>query len=294
MRKIIYIFIAAMCSTAIFTSCEETDLPSPDKSVIKVENGIENQFDVFLRKEFVSQYNVELLYKLPDIESDLNYYVVPSDYEKSIKMANLINYYFFEPFKEVGSLEFIKKTTPKMFVLVGSGAYNNNGTVLLGTAEGGLKVVLYDINNIDVTDIERLNDRYFRTVYHEFGHILHQNKPYTRDFEKITGTTYVQDEWNTIWDAGESLEAGYISDYASNQPNDDFVELIAHYLTKSSTEWSDIITAAGDEGGPIITQKLTIVKNYLKESWNIDMDDLRDNILVRQQNLNNLDLDNIN
>ncbi|MDO6743371.1 putative zinc-binding metallopeptidase [Tenacibaculum soleae] len=295
MKKIKYIILICIISMIAFSNCQESDVPDPSKSVIKVDNENQNQFDIFLKREFVAPYNVELLYKLPDIETNLNNYVVPSDYNQSIKMANLIKYLAFEPYTKVVSQEFMQKYFPKMIVLVGSGAYNNNGTVILGTAEGGLKITLYDINNMDVTDIDNLNDRYFRTIYHEFSHILHQNIPYTRDFNQITSADYVQDEWNRYWPSNgvTSLEKGFISDYASKSPDEDFVELIAHYMTKPQSEWDTIITNAG-AGGAIITQKITIVKSYLQSSWSIDLDALRDEVLLRQNNLDSQDLDNIN
>jgi substrate import-associated zinc metallohydrolase lipoprotein len=278
-----------------FSNCQETDIPDSSKSIIKVDNTTQNQFDIFLKREFVAPYNVELLYKLPDIETNLNDYVVPSDYSQSIKMANLIKYLALEPYTKIVSKEFMQKYFPKMIVLVGSGAYNNNGTVILGTAEGGLKITLFDINSMDVTNIDQLNDRYFRTIYHEFSHILHQNIPYTTDFNQISSTDYVQDEWNEFWPSNgvTSLQKGFISDYASKSPDEDFVELIAFYMTKTQAEWDAIVASAGTGTG-IITQKIAIVKSYLEASWNIDIDALRDEVLLRQNNLGSQNLDNIN
>ena len=295
MKNIKYLLFTLLL-TITFNSCQESDLPSAEKSVINSENGIENQFDIFLRREFVTPYNIDVLYKLADIETDLNNYVVPSSYSQSIRMANLMRYLALEPFSKVVSKEFLQNYFPKQVVFVGSGAYRNNGTVLLGTAEGGLKIALYDINNLDVTDLERLNARYFRTIYHEFAHILHQNIPYTQDFVVLSATDYVQDEWNTFWPSGgvTSLEKGFISDYASNDPNEDFVELFAFYISKTPAEWDALISGAGISGGAIITQKVGIVKSYMKSSWNLDMDTLRDEILMRQSNLSSQDLDNIN
>lgn len=50
--------------------------------------------------------------------------------------------------------------------------------MVLGTAEGGMKITLYNVNDInpDQIDINLLNDYYFQTMHHEFAHILHQTK----------------------------------------------------------------------------------------------------------------------
>ncbi len=181
-----------------------------------------------------------------------------------------------------------------MLVFVGSFGYNSNGTILLGTAEGGLKVSLYGVNDLDETSPEQLNNYYFNTIHHEFAHVLHQNIPYTTDFNQIVGAGYISDEWSTTWGANESLEAGFISDYSSKSANEDFVELISHYVLASETDWEATITNAGDVGGPIINQKIAIVKAYIKSSWNIDLDELRAEIQNRYANLASQDLDNIN
>ena len=48
-----------------------------------------------------------------------------------------------------------------MIHLVGSPAYKNNGDMILGTAEGGLKITLYNVNNINVLNVADLNYYYF-------------------------------------------------------------------------------------------------------------------------------------
>lgn len=54
--------------------------------------------------------------------------------------------------------------------------------MVLGTAEGGMKITLYNVNDInpDKIDINLLNEYYFQTMHHEFAHILHQTKTMIR------------------------------------------------------------------------------------------------------------------
>ena len=293
MKKIIY--ISLLVAVTVCNSCAETDLPDEKTSVINSDESTKTPFDIFLEKEFVDPYNIRFLYKMPDIESDFDYALVPPNYKNAVRMANLVKYLCLDAFKAVAPKNFLKKFFPKQLMLVGSAAYRNNGTRVLGTAEGGLKITLYEITSLDITDINQLNDLYFRTIYHEFAHILHQNIDYSTDFDQITKTTYQGGLWSDHWtNTNPSNVAGYISNYASKEANEDFVELIAHYITNDENSWKAIITSAGSVGGPLISQKMEIVKNYMQTVWSINMDDLRDEILLRGENLNQQDLDNIN
>lgn len=77
-----------------------------------------------------------------------------------------------------GNPNFLRQYIPKTIHFIGSPAYEDNGTMVLGTAEGGMKITLYNVNDInpDQIDINLLNDYYFQTMHHEFAHILHQTK----------------------------------------------------------------------------------------------------------------------
>ena len=47
---------------------------------------------------------------------------------------------------------------------------------------------------------------------------------------------------------------------------------------------------AGSEGAALIQQKFTIVYNYMKETWGIDLNKLRTVVLRRQNDVLSLDL----
>ena len=165
--------------------------------------------------------------------------------------------------------------------------------MVLGTAEGGLKITLYMINSLQL-DPDYLNQYYFHTMHHEFAHILHQTKPYSSDFEMISGTDYVKDTWNDAFkDDADAQQHGFITPYAASEANEDFVELLSTYITNTPKFWSDMLKTAGKDGAAIIEQKFDIVYNYMKNTWGIDLNDLRDVILKRQGEIDQLDLDNL-
>ena len=46
--------------------------------------------------------------------------------------------------------------------------------------------------------------------------------------------------------------------------------------------------------GQLINAKLDIVRSYMQDAWNINIDDLRDAVLRRASELNTIDLDHLN
>jgi substrate import-associated zinc metallohydrolase lipoprotein len=89
---------------------------------------------------------------------------------------------WIETYNQVAEPDFIKKYCPKQFVLVGSANYNYDGSMTIGTAEGGRKVVLFVVNDFDAADNGNIK-QLIHTVQHEFGHILHQNIAYQPEFK---------------------------------------------------------------------------------------------------------------
>ena len=288
-----YIKYLAIAALAVFAaSCQEKPL-DPDSQILdsKVE---QNDFDRWLVTNYIEPYNIMFKYRMEKNESDFNYWLVPATYENSIKMAKLMKFLCLEPYDVVtGSREFIKSYYPKMIHLIGSGAYRNNGTFVLGTAEGGLKITMYFVNEMRL-DPAYLNEYYFKTMHHEFAHILNQTKPYSTDFNTISGSEYVTDTWSDAWkNDAEAQQNGFISQYASSEAGEDFVELLSIYVTNTEAYWNNIIKNAG-AGADIINAKFEIVYNYMLNSWNIDLNELRDEILARQGQIGTLDLETLN
>ncbi|MBO5808375.1 MAG: putative zinc-binding metallopeptidase [Bacteroidales bacterium] len=285
-------YLSVMLAALLLISCSEEKL-DPNSQIF--DSSVEqNEFDEWLVENYITPYNIEFKYRMEYIESDMNYYLVPAEYDKSIQIAKLMIHLCLQAYDDVtGSKEFIKTYFPKMIHIIGSPAYRNNGTMVLGTAEGGLKITLYMINSLQL-DPDYLNEYYFHTMHHEFAHILHQTKPYSSDFEMISGSQYVKDTWNSTFKSDEEAQQkGFITPYASSEANEDFVELLSTYITNTPKFWSDMLKTAGKEGSAIISQKFDIVYNYMKNTWGIDLDELQAVILKRQAEIDQLDLDTL-
>lgn len=285
MKKSIFYFL--FCLAALCCSCSEDEPGGAsifDPSTIK-----RNSFDQWLLENYIHAYNIELKYRLEDMETDQSYNLVPATLENSIKISKLIKHLWLDAYDEVAGVDFMRTYVPKVILLIGSSAIDAEAqTQVLGTAEGGLMVTLYMINELNPASIDSLNYYYFKTMHHEFAHILHQTKNYPKEFEKISTSDYSPTGWMNR-EEEETLALGFVSNYASSEPQEDFVEIIAVYLTGSEAEWQELLKKAGSTGAEIIQRKFNIVKNWLKNSWSIDIDRLRKVVERRSSEIGNLD-----
>lgn len=283
-KYLLYALLAVSTGTAL-VSCSEDDLNA--ESVITIDKKQVNDFDKWLTANFVNPYNLEFKYRYEYKETDANYYTIPAELNQAIEMAHLVKYLCLESYDEVAGIDFTRNYFPKMIFTIGEWEYRNNGTFILGTAESGKKILLTGVNYLDTykSSPAALNHFYFKTIHHEFTHILNQTKEYSAEFKLITGNSYVADSWSKEpFDVGY-LERGFISDYAQHSDTEDFAEMMSLYVTNSKEQWDEWMAEAGENGAPLLQAKLDIVKSYMKDSWGIDMDKLRDTILRRQADL---------
>ena len=205
---------------------------------------------------------------------------------------------------EVAGADFLKTYTPRVIQLSGSYKYDTNGQIVLGTAEQGMKVMFYGVNELDIDNVRvnstdpyeskgtkplDLNYWFFHTMHHEFCHILTQTKNYSTDFQTISAGGYHSTDWVNVKDKDAATE-GFVSGYASQEYNEDFAEIYAYYVTLSEEGWNKIIEQAGENGAKIINKKLDIVRSYFLNSWNIDLDTMRSVVLRRSNEVTSLDL----
>lgn len=286
----------------LFSACDKQD--KLNSTSVFVDSEIpKNALDNYLYNNYIKPYNVEILYRYVDKESNMAFRLVPAPYESSIRLSKLMLYAAMQPYDDVtGSKQFLKNNFPKLITFTGSVPVQTNGVIILGTAESGTKVSLYNLLELNETNGKSssfLNYWYFKTIHHEFQHILNQNKPYPSNFKEITGLGYVEDDWSstTTWpSAGAAIAAGFITTYASKADTEDFAELFSHYVTRSQADFDAMLNVANSTaaGRALIASKLAIVKSYMKSEWGVDMDQLRANILNRYANLASFDQTTLN
>ena len=308
MKRILYFSILAIAVT--LSSCKEK---LNDESIFPyVSETLDTksytfQLDSFVKRSYLLPYNVEFRYKMQDISSDMNYNLVPCSYEKAITVAVLAKYLWWDVYEaQTGSKAFLQKYGPKILCVIGSAGHNpSTGTIKLGVAEGGLKVTLHAINNLDPSNVAMLNEYYFKTMHHEFSHILHQTKNYPAEFRTISAGHYKPNGWEERSDE-EARSLGFTGNYGSSQEREDWVEMIANYIVMSDAEWEKILSDAskgwkqdddgqlhqlekdedGVDGVAVINQKLGMCRAWMQEAWNIDLDALRQEVQYRQTHMN--------
>ena len=291
MKKYIYsiaIVLAALCASSCLNDKIE------DESVIKDSTVEQNDFDRWLEANFLKPYNIEFKYRYALNESDMGFYTVPADVESSVIYAHLVKYLCIDTYDEVAGVAFTRSYFPKMFFLIGTWEYRNNGSIVLGTAEAGKKIMLAGVNELpDVFSYfegaeldDYLNQYYIKTIHHEFTHILNQTKAFSDAFKLITPATYVAD---ACFDTDDYWRGrGYISAYAQSEPREDFAELLSEYVTHNAAWWDKQMQDAHTEttnvresdpsaefGDVLIQSKIDIVRDYMQTSWGIDIDELR-------------------
>lgn len=270
------------------TSCSK-DEPNRDLHVIAPDQFAPSVFDQWLRVNYVDAYNIDFKYKMEDTEASPHYNLVPSSLENSMKMAKLVRHAWLGAYDEVAGINFMRLLSPRALLLIGSSGRNGDGSELLGTAEGGVRVTLYKVNALNINDPKFLNVYYFHTMHHEFGHILHQNKLWPVEYNDISrgeylASTYFQPDNNKL---SVYAPKGFVTAYSRKNSEEDFTEVTAAYITFTNQEWADIFKAAGDEGKAKLDMKIKIMKQYMLDAWNIDMDELRTVVNRRTEEVRN-------
>ena len=255
------VVIFTLLFSVALTSCRtEDDLTDSifDTTVPVVDpNKATAPFDQWLYDNFVLPYNVEVQYQFNFPASDLSFQLAPADYNRSQLLAHMIRYLFYDVYTKYAGENFMKQYGPRIFHFIGSTGYNaTSGTEVLGTAAGGVKITLYNVNEMkpfsndvqyDNDDITVLNERYFHTMHHEFSHILHQTKAYPVAFGQVTSSTYDPMTWQER-DSVITHQLGYVTHYASSATYEDFVETLSCIITDTDHRWMNRLICACCKG----------------------------------------------
>lgn len=285
MKKVHYIFLVCLVALGM-ASCKDnqfTDTIYVDP--VEKTDVSTRVFDEWLLEHFTKPYNVEFIYRLDDNSTDPSYNIVPVSLGMADTVAHVALYLWYDVYDQVVGKEFLPTYGPKMLQLIGSAMINAaQGTEKLGYAEGGNKITLLKINAMETDNMEQMNEYIFKTMHHEFAHILHQQRAYPIEFALINPGDYDPNRWQDRT-VPEALQLGFITPYASSQAREDFVETIANYIVKSDAEWSNSIKIAGEDGAAIINLKLDMCRTYLQDKWGIDLEALHREVQTRQETL---------
>lgn len=290
MNRLYSTLLALLTLLGGLSSCKDTDKPDPSVHALKPDLTEKTAFDKWIRSNYTNAYNVQLLYHMEDIQADRSRNLSPARLENSMKLAKIVLHAWYGAYNEAtGSVDFMRRTTPRQLFFIGSAMWNGDGTITQGTAEGGLKVTLFQVNWLKVDDPYDLNKTFFKVMHHEFSHILHQNKIWPDEYNTIS-TEYSPNAWANRRAMKDYASLGFVTAYAGSQPREDIAEVTAALITFTDAEWEAVRKAAGDEGRAKLDKKIAIVKKYMSDTWGIDMDRLRAIALRRLTEVQHLTL----
>ena len=120
------------------------------------------------------------------------------------------------------------------------------------------------------------------------------------DFQLVSGKDYLGDMWSEDPYNKEYLQRGFITDYSQHSYQEDFAEMLSEYVTNDANTWNDRMEKADKAAkekaektgektttmpSELINSKLDIIRRYMKESFNIDIDALRESVQRRQADI---------
>jgi len=239
-NKLNILVIAAMAIVFVnLASCSDDDLGATifdTKEYSLDKNAYTFPLDTFIKVNFLEPYNMKFIYRMQYISSDKDKNLTPASYDNSSKLAVLTKYLWYDVYNDVAESHstFLKKYSPRIIHVIGSKSLNtSSGTETLGVTEGGTKVTLYRVNLLDPADIDNMNEYFFETMHHEFGHILDNNKLHPTTFNLLSNGHYNAAGWNETPDS-VAYSLGFFSNYASSSYTEDWVETLGRYITRDS------------------------------------------------------------
>lgn len=271
MKKIKILAIVALLT--IVQSCNTKEDLITDSNIDTSTPEL-NSTDIWLRNNYTTPYNIEVLYNWNESRVDFNRYLYPPTLDKVLPAMEAISTIWLDTYNEVAGNDFVKKIAPREILLVGGINLNSSGTITLGLAEGGKRITFFNTDLVDLSDRESLV-RFVSTIQHEYCHIINQTVPFDEEaYKSITPSGYTGQWFNES--IAEARELGFISDYARSNETEDFAEMVTAMLSYDNATYNAIIDAISSEQARAdIRTKEAIVVNYFKSELNVDLYELQ-------------------
>tara|TARA_B110000902_G_scaffold248360_1_gene305381 strand:- start:2029 stop:2907 length:879 start_codon:yes stop_codon:yes gene_type:complete len=272
--KNIFKLTVALLLPLMFFSCDR-NTDSLTESQISIEPPIRSMLDIWLLDNFVKPYNIDIRYKFNESDNDVARFL-HGPFESNVRpFSELLQKVWIEPYNAVGGENFIANIAPREFVFSGGFNWNpGNPTITLGFAEAGARITLFNLDFIDFTILDFDNNLIsyvnpIKTVQHEYGHILNQNVRVDINYGLITKNGYTGQWFDFSLDVARSL--GFITRYARNNENDDFVEMVSEMLIRPRADYDAIINDIPSiDAQALLRQKEAMVVEYYITNFNID------------------------
>jgi len=272
--KLLNNFLFLSCLLLVIASCnKEENLNLQQPVGLGGDVTAQGAVDKWLKDSLTTPYNIAVKYRWDPWELRLDKTLTPPDESKIIPAMSAIKRVWIDPYNaETGSQLFIKKYSPKQFVLVGSVEYNF-GTVIAGQAEGGNNITFFDVNQNFYRDNVTSVKEMLHTAHHEFAHILHQNVLYPQEYKTISVSRGLPGFTATWFNVSErqALEWGYITPYSMASSDEDFVEMVSIMLMEGRARFNEILFSISSRAGrEALQEKERAVVDYFLRVYNIN------------------------
>ena len=280
------IIIAAFITLTVSSCSKKDDLTGvTNQPALGTTTWVEGSLDKWIHDTLTTPYNIAGIYKWDQFNYDLTKTLVPPLESKVEPALTAIKKVWIDTYVAEGGLAFFKKICPKFLILSGSVEYNPDGSVILGTAEGGVQIMIFNVNNFSMQGLpgyvpdDSLTLKFMcHVIEHEFGHILHQHILYPASFKLISAGLY-SSNWVNVRDENANRD-GFVTAYSESAFDEDFVEMIAVMLTEGKTGFDNIVNSippgtsvngiTQEEAQTKLRTKESTVVAYFKTAWNID------------------------
>jgi substrate import-associated zinc metallohydrolase lipoprotein len=265
-------------------SCKKDTLTQVDVNELNPDNPLQNTaLDQWLKTTFLDEYNTAVYYRYDRYKHQEDRNVTPPDPATVQPMMQIVLDGYVTPYRTIAGKNFIKQTIPKEWVLYGSTSYDAQGVGYAGTASGGVRVNLFGLNSITTPLTPSFVTGRLYVIHHEFTHILNQLVLMPTDFPLITKSTY-NGNW-TATPVDSAHKWGYMGNYASQNPIEDFAETNASLFVRGQGyfDWwvKTSTTAAGQSA---LRAKEASVANYYTAMLNVDYRALQKEIQLYLKN----------
>lgn len=204
-------------------------------------------------------------------------------------IENLNEYFFHTMHHEFSHILAQNVATPTAFNLISNGQYNpNDWTDTPDSVALGQGFISNYASSASIEDWVEIISRYITTDYKTWNGMI-ESAHY--DWEKVEG--YDASAYNKAVAQGADRDTlGYkfkVSAYDTN--GSEYSYTIQRKLIQRDESGTAVLDADGKpqflnengiDGGAVILQKLELAKSWLKENFNIDIDELRDEVQKRQ------------
>lgn len=271
----ILLFAAIAAVSAGFVSCSDDDMTASifntDPSVDYLDKTAYTfPLDTFVKKEFLEPYNLKFIYKMEDKGSDMDKNLTPAAYDKSVDLAVLTKYLWYDVYKKLAGEAFLKANSPRVIQVAGSKNYNpSQGTETLGDASSGVKINLYNANNLNPSYMDVMNEYFFKTMHHEFSHILDQTILHPTTFNVISNSHYDAAGWSDVPDS-VTAGRGFVSSYASSAVSEDWAETMSQFITRDTIRWNQLLHTADYDWEEVDCASLSAYNKLLSPGCNLD------------------------